>query len=124
MTKKVLIMEDEAIVAMSLSRSLPRCGFEVCRVLASGEDALEWISKANPDLILMDIHLLGALDGIQTAERIRAVHKIPIVFMTGYDINEIQRKTQHLTNVGHVGKPVSIGTLVQALENALAEAQT
>ena len=119
-TKKVLIVEDEAIVAMALSRALPRLGYEICRVLASGEEALASIEPLAPDLILMDIHLLGAWDGIETAERIRALHELPIVFMTGYDSNEIQFKIQHITNTALVGKPVGITALADVLDKMLA----
>lgn len=120
MTKKVLIVEDEAIVAMALSRALPRLGYEVCRVLASGEEALACIEPLAPNLILMDIHLLGPWDGIETAERIRAHHELPIVFMTGYDSNEIYVKIQHIANAALVGKPVGITALANVLEKMLA----
>lgn len=118
--KKILLVEDEAFVAMSLSRALPRLGYQVCRVLASGEEALSSVEADQPDLILMDIHLVGALDGIQTAERIRAAHHdVPIVFMTGYDIGEIQEKTRHITNAAHIEKPVGVPALVHIIEATL-----
>jgi CheY-like chemotaxis protein len=66
--------------------------------------------------------LVGALDGIQTAERIRVRYGIPIVFMTGYDIGDIQEKTRHITNVAHIEKPVGISTLAQVIEATLASA--
>jgi CheY-like chemotaxis protein len=120
--KKLLVVEDEALVAMSLSRALPRLGYEVCRVLASGEEALARFDMDQPDLILMDIHLNGGWDGIQTAEHIRARSNIPIVFMTGYDVRDIEERTQHLSNVAHVEKPVGIQTLIQIIEATLATA--
>ncbi|HRI62732.1 MAG TPA: response regulator [Polyangium sp.] len=123
-TKKVLIVEDEAIVAMALSRALPRFGYEVSRVFASGEEALASIAALKPDLILMDIHLLGALDGIETAARVRMQHDTPIVFMSGYDSNEIHGKTQHISNATIVGKPVGIATLADVLEQMLANPKT
>lgn len=119
-TKKILIVEDEAIVAMALSRTLPRFGYHICRVFASGEEALEGVDTEKPDIVLMDIHLVGALDGIQTAERIRARLDIPIVFMTGYDISDIQERTRHIANVAHVGKPVGIQALADIIQNMLA----
>ena len=121
-TRKVLIVEDEAIVAMALSRALPRFGYEICRVLASGEEALTFVETLLPDLILMDIHLLGAMDGIETAARIRAHHAMPIVFMTGYDSNEIQGKTQHISNAAIVGKPIGIVALASVIEQMLTNA--
>ncbi len=119
-TKKILIVEDEAFVALSLSRALPRLGYQVCRVLASGEEALNCMETEQPDLILMDIHLIGALDGIQTAERIRTRHGVPIVFMSGSDIGTIQERTQHIVNAAHIGKPAAVPALVQIMEATLA----
>jgi CheY-like chemotaxis protein len=119
-TKRILLVEDEAFVAMSLSRALPRLGYQICRVLASGEEALESVETDQPDLILMDIHLVGAWDGIQTAERIRVRHNMPIVFMTGYDIGDIQEKTRHITNAAHVEKPIGVPALAQIIEATLA----
>lgn len=117
--KRVLIVEDEAIVAMSLSRTLPRLGYEVCGVVASGEEALVRVDTDQPDVLLMDIHLLGPLDGVQTAEQLRTRSNIPIVFMSGYDINEIQEKTKHISNAAHVGKPVGMTVLAGIIRNTL-----
>lgn len=119
-----MIVEDEAIVAMSLSRTLPRLGYDVCGVVASGEEALDRVDADQPDLLLMDIHLIGTLDGVQTAERLRLHCNIPVVFMSGYDINEIQEKTKHITYAGHVGKPVGMATLAGVIENTLANSTT
>jgi len=116
---KVLIVEDEAIVAMALSRALPRFGYEVCRVIAAGEDALEGVERERPDIVLMDIHLAGSLDGIQAAERIRARYDVPILFMSGHDIGEIQERTRHLTIMAHVGKPIGIQALVEIIRGIL-----
>jgi CheY-like chemotaxis protein len=122
--KRVLIVEDEAIVAMSLSRTLPRLGYDVCGVVASGEEALLRVDADQPDVLLMDIHLLGPLDGVQTAEQLRTHCNIPIVFMSGYDINEIQEKTKHISNASHVGKPVGMTVLARIIQNALENSTT
>lgn len=122
--KRLLIVEDEAIVAMALSRALSRLGYHICRVFASGEEALAAIDSEQPHLILMDIHLAGAWDGIQTSERIRAAHRMPIVFMTGYDVGEIEDKTKHIENVAYVGKPVGVAVLTQIIETSLASTNT
>lgn len=123
-TKRILLVEDEAFVAMSLSRALPRLGYQVCRVIPSGEEALSSVDADQPDLILMDIHLVGALDGIQTAERIRTRHTTPIVFMTGYDIADIQEKTRHIVNAAHIEKPVGVTALVQIIDATIAASES
>lgn len=71
MTATILIVEDELIAAESIARSLRKQGYTVISRINSGEKALEQVAKNLPDLILMDIHLRGELDGIETAKRIR-----------------------------------------------------
>src|SRR5690242_2853858 len=68
---KILIVEDEAIVAEDLSLKLEHLGYEICATTARGEEAIVLAHERHPDLVLMDIHLQGSMDGIQAAETIR-----------------------------------------------------
>ena len=81
---KILLVEDEAIVAQYLSLELELEGYEVCGYVATGEEAIQKALEEKPDLILMDINILGDIDGIQAAEEILKHRYIPIIFMTGY----------------------------------------
>ena len=80
----LMLVEDERIVAFDLKRQLQGFGYTVGAVVASGEQAIDQVSAVNPDLVLMDIHLEGRMDGIEAASEIRARHQIPVVFLTAY----------------------------------------
>jgi len=80
---KILIVEDEAIIALNLKRTLETMGHQVLPVAASMEKAVENARFGNPDLILMDILLKGEGTGIDAAYEIRGFCKVPIIFLTG-----------------------------------------
>jgi CheY-like chemotaxis protein len=79
---RVLIVEDEAIVAMEIQDQLEALGWDACGVAATGEAAIRLAAANNPDLILMDITLRGNMTGLEAAAEIRARRKVPIVFLT------------------------------------------
>ncbi|MBD3305915.1 response regulator, partial [candidate division KSB3 bacterium] len=81
---RILLVEDEVMIAMGLELELKRAGYPECQRVVSGEEALVRVAQEPPDLILMDIRLAGKLDGIETARQIQAQTDIPIIFMTGY----------------------------------------
>jgi two-component system, cell cycle sensor histidine kinase and response regulator CckA len=83
MTKaRVLITEDELVVALDLERRLTKLGYEICAVVSTGERAMEKVGLLRPDLVLMDICLPGELDGIQAAAKIREAYAIPVIYLT------------------------------------------
>jgi CheY-like chemotaxis protein len=114
---KILLVEDEAIIAMSLRGELSRAGYTVCGTVASGEEAIAFIEQELPELILMDINLAGNLDGLETAKRICDRHKTPIIFMSGYDEIEIQQPGPPIDHAKYVEKPVEIHHLKQLIES-------
>jgi len=79
---RILIVEDESLIALDLSRRLPKMGYQVCATVATGEEAVEHAARLQPDLVLMDICLRGAMDGIAAAAAIRAHGDVPVVFLT------------------------------------------
>ena len=81
---RILVVEDEAIVAMALRGRLENLGYDAVGVVASGEEAIEKADELRPDLVLMDIRLSGAMDGIEAAELIRVRFDIPVVYLTAY----------------------------------------
>lgn len=93
MTKsKILIVEDELIIALDMKKRLEDFGYSVPFIVASGEKAIEKVEEICPDLVLMDIMLKGDMDGIQAAEQIHARFDIPVVYLTAYaDDNTLQR---------------------------------
>ncbi len=116
---KILIVEDEAIVAMHIQSSLDRLEYEVCGCVKSGEEAVRLAEECRPDLILMDIVLKGPMDGIQAAKIIKDTLAIPVVYMTGNaDVPTITRARE--TNpYGYILKPVNILHLYSMVDTAL-----
>ena len=82
--EKIMIVEDEKIVALDIKDSLEHFGYSVPCMAASGEDAISFIDKCQPDLILMDIVLKGKIDGIEAAKTIRDNYGIPVIYLTAY----------------------------------------
>jgi len=91
-TKKILVVEDEGIVARDIQNRLKLLGYSVPAIALTGEDAIKKTKKHRPDLILMDIMLTGDMDGIEAAARIRNHFNIPIIYLTAYsDENTLAR---------------------------------
>lgn len=106
--KKILIVEDEAISAMLLARTLSDIGYSVDKVVATGEAAIESAKLGHPDIIAMDIRLAGKLDGIEAASTITSELSIPIVFMTGYDDRLTRDRAMSLKPLGYMIKPLDL----------------
>ncbi len=116
---KILVVEDEALIAANLTQILTSLGYTVHKAVAKGEDAINSIKIQKPDLILMDIELIGALTGIETAEKIRAIVDIPIVYLTAYS-DDVRLKQAQLTEpYGYLVKPVHNRELQATIEMAL-----
>lgn len=81
---RILIVEDEFVIAQDLKMTIEGFGYEVCAVITSGEDAVIKSLEIKPDLILMDIMLEGDMDGIEATEMIKQTMQIPIIYLTAY----------------------------------------
>src|SRR4051794_829502 len=81
---RLLVVEDERIVARSLRKQLQSLGYEVIDVVPSGDDAVLKAGEFRPDLVLMDISLEGTMDGVEAAELIRKRFRLPVVYLTAY----------------------------------------
>src|SRR5262245_39964282 len=89
---RILVVEDERIVALDIQRRLKALGYEVAGAAVSGEDAIYKATELHPDLVLMDIMLEGRIDGIMAAETIRCRLSIPVIFVTAHaDAYTLQR---------------------------------
>jgi PAS domain S-box-containing protein len=116
---KILVVEDEHIVAMDLMSRLRNLGYEVPDSASSGEEAIEKAGRTRPDLVLMDIFLNGEMDGIQAAGHIRSRYNIPIIYLTAYaDSNTLQR-AKVTEPFGYVLKPFEERELLTTIEMAL-----
>ena len=116
---RVLIVEDEGIVAADLQSLVRLLGYEVAGIASTGTEAVEKAEALKPDLVLMDIRLQGTMDGIDAAERIVAQGNIPVTYLTAYaDSNTVDRAKTTLP-YGYVLKPFTERDLRTAIELAL-----
>ena len=113
---KILLVEDEAIVAKYLSMELMLEGYDVCSDVSTGEEAIQKALEYDPDLILMDINLIGEMDGIEAANKILNHKQIPIIFMTGYSKMEITDRARKINPIGYFNKPVEVEMLKPLLD--------
>lgn len=81
---KILIVEDNAIIAIDLQNTLIKLGYTVPAVVSSGEEAINKVKENNPDLVLMDINLYGEMDGVEAASKIHTFSDTPIIYLTAY----------------------------------------
>src|SRR5436305_8103139 len=81
---KIIIVEDEILIAEDLRLILQRMGHQVVGIASSGAEAIEKANKLHPDLVLMDVRLQGPMDGVEAARRIRSTADIPIIYVTAY----------------------------------------
>jgi CheY-like chemotaxis protein len=82
---KILVVEDERIVAKDIQNSLKNLGYEVPAVASTGQEAVKKAGEIKPDIVIMDIVLKGEVDGIEAASAIRSLYKIPIIYLTAYE---------------------------------------
>jgi len=102
----VLVVEDERIISMALSCMLRGLGHTVAACVPTGEAALAELERIRPDLVLLDIHLEGVLDGIATAQIIRERHGVPVVFTTAYTDTATRQRALDLAPLAFLPKPV------------------
>ena len=117
--EKILIVEDERIVAKDIEKSLKKLGYVVLASVASGEEAIQKVTERQPDLVLMDVQLKGQMDGIEAAEQIYTSFGIPVIYLTAYaDENTLQR-AKITEPFGYIIKPFDERDLQTAIEIAL-----
>ena len=116
---RILIIEDEAIVADDILFCLREAGHEVPLVCASGEEALEALEKQSVDLVLVDILLAGEIDGIETARQLRKRFQLPVVYLTSFTNESIIERAKETTPSGYIVKPFKRRELLATVEMAL-----
>ena len=104
---KVLIIEDEAITALDIKKTLEKLNYEIVGIKGRGDEAIKLLDKTNPDIILMDITLKGELDGIETARLINIQNKIPIVYLTAHFDDETIERCKSTNPYGFLLKPLN-----------------
>jgi PAS domain S-box-containing protein len=118
-TPRILIVEDDRIIARHLEHLLQKLGYRITASVSNGADAISSAHTTPPDLILMDIVLEGELDGIQTAEQIRHLANLPIIFLTAFADEAILQRARVTDPFGYVLKPFDERNLHATIEMAL-----
>ena len=116
---RVMIVEDENIIAMDIKQRLEMLGYEVTATVATGEEAIELAEKTRPDVILMDIVLKGEVDGIEAADEIRRRFKIPIIYITAYSDKKTLERAKVTEPFGYIIKPFEDKELHSVIEITL-----
>ena len=117
--KKILIVEDEIIIAEGLQRKLKTMEYDIIGIASSGEEAIKKIKENNPDLILMDIVIHGMMDGIETAAQIHSLFDIPVVYLTAYADEKTLQRAKITEPFGYLIKPFKERELQITIEISL-----
>ena len=122
---RVVVAEDEAVIALDLQTMVQQAGGEVVGIAIRGQDAITLSAALRPDVVLMDVHLVGELDGVQTAKAIKASQDVGIVFVTAHADPDTMRRMFEVVATAPVIKPISDLQLREAIMRAcVAPAET
>ena len=116
---RILVVEDESIVAMDIRNMLEKLGYTVVNTVSSGEVAIQETAEKQPDLVLMDIMLKGNMDGVQTADKIRNLFHIPVIYLTAYAEENTLQRAKVTEPYGYIIKPFQERELSTTIEIAL-----
>lgn len=116
---KILVVEDESIVAKDLQNKLEKLGYSVPAFVTRGEDVIKKIEETKPYLVLMDIKLEGKMDGIDATNRINSQFDIPVVYLTAYADEKTLKRAKLSTPFGYILKPFQTRELHTVIEIAL-----
>lgn len=115
----IMIVEDELIVAKYIKDHLQKNGYSVAAMVSKGEDAVKQVEEFQPDLVLMDIHLAGAMDGIEAAGKIHERFNIPLIYLTAFADSETLERCRITEPFGYLLKPFEPRVLLSTIEIAL-----
>ncbi|MGK6353138.1 response regulator [Parapedobacter sp. DT-150] len=116
---RILIIEDEAIVAQDLAARLESAGYAVAAVVDNGEEAVAKCLHIEPDLVMADIHLKGKMDGIQTVERINQTNAVPVIYLTAYADAQMWERAKQTRPSAYLTKPFRERDIHSAIELAV-----
>lgn len=119
----VLIIEDEAIVAMDLEQRLQKIGYNVMGIHADSDKAINYLSIHRPQLILCDINIRGSKDGIDVAHYVRQHNRVPLIFVTALSDKSTLERAKKALPYGYIVKPYEDSDLISAIEMALYKHQ-
>lgn len=120
---KILIVEDEMVIAANISLELSKLGYVVTGIVSKGEDAINHVKNECPDIILMDINLKGKLDGIETVKHIQEYHNIPVIYLTANADDAHFNKAKITKPAAFISKPYKKLDLQRAIQLAALQIQ-
>ena len=123
MASRILVAEDEAIIALDLKEKLETIGYTVVDVAATGEDACALADRHRPDLVLMDIMMPGRMDGAEAAASIQESYNIPSVYLTAFATDAVVARAKAAGAYGYIIKPYSQNQLKAAIDVALTRSR-
>jgi two-component system, response regulator PdtaR len=116
----VLLVEDEAIVAITLKRALELAGYSVPKIISRGSDVAAAVRETEPDVIVMDIRLADQVTGIEAARCLRGFSQVPIVFVTGYPQAELAEEIGGIRGAQLLTKPAPPSLVIEVIELELS----
>ena len=116
----ILVVEDERLIARDIAMQLNNLGYTALGPVSTGEQAIEMIEKLRPQLVLMDIHLASAMDGVTAAEIIRNKFDVPTVFLSAFDGVDSHKRAIQARPLGYIAKPFSEYDFRSVMQLALA----
>lgn len=120
---KILVVENESLVAIDIQESLQSFGYEVVAIASCGRTALAQVEKTRPQLVIMDIMLEGEMDGVETAIAIRSRFNIPVIFLTAFTAQDLLARAKVAQSYGYIVKPFADRELMANVEMALYKHQ-
>jgi len=118
---KILVVEDEGIVAKDLQKCLKKIGYTVPTTASSGEEAIKKAAEICPDLVLMDIRLKGDIDGVEAARQIHEILKIPVIYLSAYTDEKTLERAKQTEPFGYIIKPFKERELYTTIEIAFSK---
>ncbi len=101
----VLVAENDTLLAESIADGLTEYGYDLAAIVKTGELAIIQAAHGSPDIVLMDVHLDGEMDGIEAAKQIHSHHKIPVIFLTALPKQEVLGLAKESKHFAYIGKP-------------------
>jgi CheY-like chemotaxis protein len=123
-SQSIVVVEDECIAAEDIRRRLVSWGYRVPAVVATGEEAIRSAEQVQPDLVLMDIHLKGRMDGVEAAECIRTRLNVPVIYASSYSDSDTMARAGVANPLEMINKPYDDLEIRAAIELALTRQQT
>lgn len=117
---KILIVEDDKLLALVEERLVEKLGFEVIGTAVTGEEAIYLVKEYEPDIIMMDISLKGEMDGIEAVEEIRKIYDTPVIYLSGNSDKYNFERARKTNFIDYLVKPVTADDLIGPLKKAVA----